>query len=54
MRLRERVRAEAGLAISVGIARTKYLAKVASAVSKPDGLLVVSPSGRRRSCSRCR
>jgi len=43
VRLRERVRAEAGLAISVGVARTKFLAKVASAVSKPDGLLVVEP-----------
>ncbi|GAA2022845.1 DNA polymerase IV [Agromyces tropicus] len=43
IRLRERVRAEVGLAISVGIARTKFLAKVASAVSKPDGLLVVEP-----------
>lgn len=42
-RLRERVRAEVGLPISVGIARTKFLAKVASAVSKPDGLLVVEP-----------
>jgi len=43
MRLRERVRTEVGLAISVGVARTKFLAKVASAVSKPDGLLVVEP-----------
>jgi len=43
VRLRERVRGEVGLAISVGIARTKFLAKVASAVSKPDGLLVVEP-----------
>ncbi|MFE6964950.1 DNA polymerase IV [Agromyces sp. NPDC057679] len=43
MRLRARVRAEAGLAISVGVARTKFLAKVASAVSKPDGLLIVEP-----------
>jgi DNA polymerase-4 len=42
-RLRERVRTEVGLAISVGVARTKFLAKVASAVSKPDGLLVVDP-----------
>lgn len=42
-RLRQRVRAEVGLAISVGVARTKFLAKVASAVSKPDGLLVVEP-----------
>jgi DNA polymerase-4 len=43
LRLRERVRTEAGLPISVGVARTKFLAKVASAVSKPDGLLVVEP-----------
>lgn len=43
VRLRERVRTEVGLAISVGVARTKFLAKVASAVSKPDGLLVVQP-----------
>lgn len=41
--LRERVRIEVGLPISVGVARTKFLAKVASAVSKPDGLLVVEP-----------
>jgi len=43
VRLRERVRAEVGLPISVGVARTKFLAKVASAVGKPDGLLVVEP-----------
>ncbi|MGK3950019.1 DNA polymerase IV [Microbacterium sp. K2] len=43
VRLRERVRTEVGLAISVGVARTKFLAKVASAASKPDGLLVVEP-----------
>ena len=43
MRLRARVRQEVGLAISVGVAQTKFLAKVASAVSKPDGLLVVEP-----------
>ncbi len=45
--LRQRVRAEVGLPISVGIARTKYLAKVASAVSKPDGLLLVAPGAER-------
>jgi DNA polymerase-4 len=43
VRLRRRVKDEVGLAISVGVARTKFLAKVASAVSKPDGLLVVEP-----------
>jgi DNA polymerase-4 len=44
IQLRARVRSEVGLAISVGIARTKFLAKVASAVSKPDGLLLVEPA----------
>ena len=43
VKLRERVRREVGLPISVGIARTKFLAKVASAVSKPNGLLLVEP-----------
>ncbi|WP_067537386.1 DNA polymerase IV [Nocardia crassostreae] len=43
--LRARVRTEVGLPISVGVARTKFLAKVASAVSKPDGLLEVPPEG---------
>ena len=42
-RLRERILDEVGLPITVGIARTKFLAKVASAVAKPNGLLVVSP-----------
>src|SRR4029078_2156927 len=45
VRLRERVLDEVGLAITVGIARTKFLAKVASAVAKPDGLLLVPPDG---------
>src|SRR3954464_10735351 len=44
-RLRRRVRKEVGLPISVGVARTKFLAKVASASAKPDGLLVVPPDG---------
>lgn len=43
-RLRARVREEVGLPITVGVARTKFLAKVASAVGKPDGLLVVEPA----------
>jgi len=42
-RLRRRVRAEVGLPITVGVARTKFLAKVASRAAKPDGLLVVDP-----------
>jgi DNA polymerase-4 len=42
--LRRRVRDQVGLAITVGVARTKFLAKVASAVAKPDGLLVVAPA----------
>ncbi len=44
-RLRARVLSEVGLPISVGCATTKFLAKVASTVSKPDGLLVVEPGG---------
>src|SRR5438874_1171478 len=41
--IRHRVRAELGLPISVGVARTKHLAKIASQVAKPDGLIVVDP-----------
>src|SRR2546423_7416352 len=43
VRLRREVREQVGLAITVGVARTKFLAKVASGVAKPDGLLVVPP-----------
>ncbi len=42
--LRSDVLERVGLAITVGVARTKFLAKVASGVAKPDGLLVVSPA----------
>ena len=42
-RLRLAVRERVGLPVTVGIARTKFLAKVASAVAKPDGLLLVPP-----------
>ena len=42
-RLRREVRRRVGLPITVGVARTKFLAKVASGVAKPDGLLVVPP-----------
>ena len=44
-RLRASVRERVGLPITVGVARTKFLAKVASGVAKPDGLLVVPPDG---------
>jgi DNA polymerase IV len=43
VRLRASVRERVGLPITVGVARTKFLAKVASAVAKPDGLLLVPP-----------
>jgi DNA polymerase-4 len=42
--IRRRVRAELGLVISVGVARTKHLAKIASQIAKPDGLVVVDPA----------
>ena len=42
-RLRREVLREVGLPLTVGVARTKFLAKVASGVAKPDGLLLVPP-----------
>jgi DNA polymerase IV len=42
--IRRRVREEVGLPISVGAARTKHLAKIASQVAKPDGLVIVEPA----------
>ncbi len=45
--LRTRVRDEVGLPISVGAAATKHLAKIASQVAKPDGLVVVDPAHER-------
>jgi DNA polymerase IV len=44
-RLRRDVRERVSLPITVGVARTKFLAKVASRVAKPDGLLVVPSDG---------
>jgi DNA polymerase-4 len=44
-RLRRQVLERVGLPITVGLARTKFLAKVASGVAKPDGLLMVPPDG---------
>jgi DNA polymerase-4 len=42
-KVRARVRDELGLPMSIGVARTKHLAKIASQVAKPDGLVVVDP-----------
>lgn len=42
--IRRRVRDEVGLPISVGVARTKHLAKIGSQVAKPDGLVVIDPA----------
>lgn len=40
-KLKERVRAETGLTASIGIASNKYIAKIASGISKPDGLFII-------------
>jgi DNA polymerase-4 len=45
VKLRRDVLSRVGLPITVGVARTKFLAKVASGVAKPDGLLLVPPGG---------
>jgi DNA polymerase-4 len=45
--IRQRVRDQIGLPLSVGVARTKHLAKVASQVAKPNGLVVVEPAEER-------
>lgn len=44
-KLKERIRRETGLAISIGIGPNRYIAKLASARSKPDGLLEIPPGG---------
>jgi DNA polymerase-4 len=46
-RLRQRARERIGLAVTVGVARTKVLAKMASRAAKPDGLLVIPPAAER-------
>lgn len=42
--VRKRVRDEIGLPISIGVARTKHLAKIGSQIAKPDGMVVVEPA----------
>jgi len=42
-KLKDRVRSESGLTVSVGLASNKYVAKIASGISKPDGLYEVKP-----------
>jgi DNA polymerase-4 len=54
VRLRARCASAVGLPITVGVARTKFLAKVASGVAKPDGLLVVPPDRELAFLHRCR
>jgi DNA polymerase-4 len=44
-KLKEQVRRETGLTVSIGIASNKYVAKIASGMSKPDGLFVIPPGG---------
>jgi len=44
-RLKKRVRDETGLTVSTGVATNKYLAKIASGMSKPDGLFIIPPGG---------
>jgi DNA polymerase-4 len=43
--LKEKIRAETGLGISIGIAPNRYVAKIASGLHKPDGLVIVEPGG---------
>lgn len=44
-KIKERIRTETGLTVSVGLASNKYIAKIASGISKPDGLSVIPPGG---------
>ncbi|MCL1836157.1 MAG: DNA polymerase IV [Treponema sp.] len=44
-KIKQRVSQEAGLTVSIGVSTNKYLAKIASGMSKPDGLFVIPPGG---------
>ena len=52
--IRDRVADEQGITCSVGVASTKFVAKLASGRCKPDGMLVVPATRPSRSCTRCR
>jgi DNA polymerase-4 len=47
-KLKSKVRRDTGLTVSVGLAANKYIAKIASGISKPDGLYVIAPGGEER------
>ena len=53
-RLRARIHDELGLIATVGAASTKFVAKLASGLAKPDGLLIVPPADVLGCCTRCR
>ena len=44
-KIKKRVSGESGLTVSIGISSNKYLAKIASGMSKPDGLFIIPPGG---------
>jgi DNA polymerase-4 len=44
-KLKERVKSRTGLTVSAGLASNKYIAKIASGMSKPDGLFIIPPGG---------
>lgn len=52
--LKQKVQAETGLTVSVGAAPNRYIAKIASGLSKPDGLVVVNPGDEALFMSRLR
>ncbi len=46
-KIKERIKEETGLTISTGLAATKYLAKIASGLSKPDGFYIIHPGDEK-------
>ena len=47
-KLKTKVFSETGLTVSIGLASNKYVAKIASGMSKPDGLFVIAPGGEEK------